>query len=84
MTCKLQHHDFENVRDQLRIVAHVYERAEARAQAIGFDEDAHATARRRHLVGEIMDWLDAREELGETVRQSENGAAVLHSLEAAL
>lgn len=59
--------DFENVRTQLRIIDRVYERLEARCQAIDDRPGADSMARRRQLMRELIEWVDASEELGEFV-----------------
>lgn len=59
--------DFDSVREQLRDADRAYERALVRAQGIGDEAIAIASRRRRALVGELLEFLEAREELGDMV-----------------
>lgn len=57
--------DFQALRAHLELIEHVYAHAEALAQGIEHDEHEQACARRRRLAGELLEWLEAREDLGD-------------------
>lgn len=55
--------DIAAVREHVLVMNRVYERALVGAQELGDEEGALAVRRRRNLVGEMLEWLEARQDL---------------------